>query len=140
MFLLGWLIMVKFCVPLWMSSSITQMLLLKKNSIISHKYWLFGSLDFPRVHTSLHHSLWEVSENNGLWFETMALFFFKLIWIYPEVVISSTTSNFIVLHLCTRRGYIGICSVANFFSVVLLWIKSRLVVLQWSQIMGCFSF
>ena len=31
------------------------------------------------------------------------------------MVISSTTSNFIVLHLCTRRGDIGICSVANFF-------------------------
>ena len=38
-----------------------------------------------------------------------------MIWIYAEVVISSTTSNFIVLHLCTRRGDIGICSVANFF-------------------------
>ena len=50
-----------------------------------------------------HHSVWEALENMNCDFR-QCHYIFKLIWIYPEVGISSSTSNFIVLHLCARRG------------------------------------
>ena len=66
---------------------------------------------------------------------------FKLIWIYPEVGISFTMSNCIVLHFMHNEGDMEICGVAIFFfCVVLLWIRSHFVVLRWSQIVWCVMF